>query len=72
MDIKNETHIPSEEFLQIVSGYFDYAGINQPFKKVYITSKNNTDYATILFIFVIAHLPKIFLPQNVGTYSPAK
>ncbi|KAJ8983481.1 hypothetical protein NQ317_014940 [Molorchus minor] len=30
-------------------------------------NKNNLDYAIIFFVFVIAHLQKLFLPQNPGS-----
>ncbi|KAG5888366.1 hypothetical protein JTB14_033503 [Gonioctena quinquepunctata] len=66
MDIKNEKYHPSENLLLSLSSYFDYAGLNQPLNKIYVTSRNNLDYATTLFVFVIAHLQKLFLPQNNG------
>ncbi|KAJ8965671.1 hypothetical protein NQ314_003953 [Rhamnusium bicolor] len=66
MDIKSGKYNPSESFMFSLSSYFDYAGLNEPFNKVYITSRNNPDFAITIFIFVIAHLQKIFLPQNIG------
>ncbi|CAH1180444.1 unnamed protein product [Phaedon cochleariae] len=67
IDIKNERYHPSENFLQTLSSYFDYAGLNQPLNKIYITSKNDLDYSITLFVFMIAHLQKLFLPQNTGS-----
>ncbi|CAH0547854.1 unnamed protein product [Brassicogethes aeneus] len=69
LDIKNEHYEPKEELLFALSSYFDYAGLNNPFRKVYVTSKNNMDYSVAIFVFAIAHLPKIFLPKNTGNFN---
>lgn len=66
MDIRNEKYNPSEALMSSLSKYFDYVGLNEPYNQVYITLRNNANYAITLFIFVIAHLQKIFLPQNTG------
>lgn len=66
LDIKNERFEPTSDLLYTLSSYFDYAGLNNPFKKVYVTSKNNINYSVALFVFVIGNLPKIFLPKNTS------
>lgn len=65
--MKKEQFQPTETFLSALSGYFDYAGMNNPFEKVYIPPSNNDENQSItMFIYVIAHLPKLFIPQNAG------
>ncbi|KAJ8919831.1 hypothetical protein NQ315_006360 [Exocentrus adspersus] len=66
MDIRKETYNPSEDLMFSLSKYFDYVGLNEPYRQVYVTLRNNPDYTVTLFIFVIAHLQKIFLPQNAA------
>lgn len=68
LDISNDKYNPSEKLLLNLSSYFDYAGMNEPFNKVYCTSQNSPNHPITMFIFVIAHLPKIFLPQNLGKF----
>lgn len=65
---KPDVPSPSEELLFTLSHYFDYAGMNNPFSKVYLTAKFRDDFATILFVFVIAHLQKSILPKNSGIF----
>nr|XP_023013029.1 WASH complex subunit 5 [Leptinotarsa decemlineata] len=72
MDIKTEKYHPSEALLLSLSSYFDYAGLNQPLNKIYVTSKNNLDHSITLFIFVISHLQKLFLPQNTGNVKKSQ
>ncbi|XP_050504849.1 WASH complex subunit 5 isoform X1 [Diabrotica virgifera virgifera] len=69
MDIQNDRHHPSENLLESLSTYFDYAGLYQPFNKIYTTSANNLDHSVTMFIFVISHLHKLFLPQNAGNVN---
>lgn len=37
LDISNEKYEPSENLILNLSSYFDYAGMNEPFNKVYCT-----------------------------------
>ncbi|CAG9761136.1 unnamed protein product [Ceutorhynchus assimilis] len=69
LDLKQDNPLPSEEFVHKLSEYFNYAGQNEPFSKIYVTSRNNSDYAITLFIFVLAHIKLVFLPQNLGSLS---
>lgn len=64
--LKPDVPSPSEELLFKLSQYFDYAGMNNAFSKVYLTAKFHDDFAVILFVFVIAHLQKLVMPKNSG------
>ncbi|CAG9860794.1 unnamed protein product [Phyllotreta striolata] len=69
MDLRNDKYNPSENLLYTLSNYFDYAGLNQTFNKIYTTSKNNLDHSITVFLFVISHLNKLFMPQNSESLS---
>ncbi|XP_066254336.1 WASH complex subunit 5 isoform X1 [Euwallacea similis] len=69
LDLKQNNPMPSETAMKQLSAYFDYAGLNEPFSKVYVSSRNNMDYAITIFIFVLAHIKLMFLPQNIGSLS---
>ncbi|CAH1995491.1 unnamed protein product [Acanthoscelides obtectus] len=64
MDMRNKNYEPSEELLSVLSGFFDYTGLNNHPDKVYISAKSKPDYAITMFIFVIAHYSRLFFPQN--------
>ncbi|KAF7278026.1 hypothetical protein GWI33_008946 [Rhynchophorus ferrugineus] len=68
LQIKQDNLHPSEEFMYKISEYFNYAGIGEPFSKIYVTCKNDLDHAITLFIFVLAHIQRLFLPQNSGQH----
>lgn len=57
---ENEIRI-SENFLKELSNYLDYTGLNNPFTKVYLTTKSIEQHAVLIFLFVITNLSKIFL-----------
>lgn len=59
----------SETFLKELSYYFDYTGLNNPFNKVYLTTKSAEEHPTIMFMLVITNLTKIFLVNASGTYK---
>ncbi|XP_057658318.1 WASH complex subunit 5 [Diorhabda carinulata] len=69
IDMETDKYQPSENLLKSFSIYFDYAGLNQPFNKIYTTSNNDRNHAITIFVFVICHLPKLFLPQITGNMS---
>ncbi|XP_044258661.1 WASH complex subunit 5-like [Tribolium madens] len=50
--------------MSTLSHYFDYSGLNNPFNKIYITSKFDNNHYITIFVFVIAHLHKVFFPRN--------
>ncbi|XP_075234737.1 WASH complex subunit 5-like isoform X1 [Lycorma delicatula] len=46
--------------------YLDWAGIGNPFAKIYVTTKNLTYFPLLSFLFVISQLPKMTLDKNIG------
>lgn len=69
-DIKyNKDWNPDEKLLQNLSFYFDYAGINNPFNKIYITSSAHLDYTITLFVFFMGNNMKLFHPGVEGRKS---
>ncbi|XP_030745333.1 WASH complex subunit 5 [Sitophilus oryzae] len=68
IQIKEDDKHPSEGFLFKISEYFNYAGLGAPLDKIYVTSKSELDHSIALFIFVLAHVNKMFLPQISGQY----
>lgn len=62
----NEEFKVSEEFLKELSIYLDYTGLNNPFIKVYLTTKSMNEHPVIVFLFVITHLNKLFLFNKSG------
>ncbi|XP_050294817.1 WASH complex subunit 5 isoform X2 [Anthonomus grandis grandis] len=69
LDLKKGNTQLSEEFMVKLSEYFNYAGLNEPFNKVYVTTRNDKDYALILFLFVLVHVKFMFLPQNLASIN---
>lgn len=63
----NETQLPSEDLLFNLSHYLDYSGLNNPYNRIYITGNSSEDFIAILFVFVIAHLQRLYLPKGTGT-----
>ncbi|KAL3276150.1 hypothetical protein HHI36_020869 [Cryptolaemus montrouzieri] len=66
---KNGNWTPDEDLLYNLSHYFDYAGINDPFNKIYVTLTSQMEYSLTLFVFVIAHLQKLFHPGTLGNLN---
>lgn len=52
---------PTDDFLQKLSQFFDYAGMNNPFNKIYVTVRTKDEYAVVLFLFTISHLLRIYM-----------
>ncbi|ERL87541.1 hypothetical protein D910_04932 [Dendroctonus ponderosae] len=67
LDLKQNQPLPPEDVMKKLSEYFDYAGLNEPFSKVYVPTKNNPNHCITLFLFVLAHIRLMFLPQNLAT-----
>lgn len=63
---EEETPLPSENLLFSLSHYFDYSGLNNPYNRIYITANSSEDFAVILFVFIIAHLQRLYLPKGSG------
>lgn len=68
LDFTNDncTSRPSEELMEKLSQYFDYAGMNNPFNKIYVNAKADGACAFNLFVFTLMHLQKMFLYQTPG------
>ncbi|KAB0792555.1 hypothetical protein PPYR_14514 [Photinus pyralis] len=64
--LNEESSEVSENVLLTLSPYFDWMGMNNPLHKIYITTKPSKEFPTILFIFVIAHLQKIFVFKSTA------
>ena len=43
------------------------AGLNDPFKKIYITTKPLDSFQAVVFLYVISQLPKFAYDPNTGT-----
>ena len=55
--------------------YVEAAGLNEPFKKIYITTKPLDSFQAVVFLYVISQLPKFVYDPNTGTAvrsSPAR
>lgn len=57
---------PPTEYLVELNKYLEWAGIYNPYHKIYVTTKNSHYYALFLFIFTIAHLPKFQYSKNLS------
>uniref|UniRef100_A0A1B6MUI7 WASH complex subunit strumpellin n=2 Tax=Graphocephala atropunctata TaxID=36148 RepID=A0A1B6MUI7_9HEMI len=60
---------PSEDsqLLLEVSTYLDWAGIGNPFAKIYITTKNLQFFSLFTFLFVTVQLGRLQYSKNYGT-----
>jgi len=50
-----------------VSTYVEACGLNDAFKKIYITTKPLDNFPVVTFLYVIAQLPKFAYDQQTGT-----
>ncbi|EEZ99542.1 WASH complex subunit strumpellin homolog-like Protein [Tribolium castaneum] len=66
LDIVNGECAPSEDIMSKLSHYFDYSGLNNPFNKIYITSKFDDNHYITIFVFAIAHFSKLFFLRQLG------
>jgi len=59
---------PEEDnpLLYEVSTYVEACGLNDAFKKIYITTKPLDNFPVVTFLYVIAHLPKFAYDQQTG------
>ena len=48
--------------------YVEAAGLNDPFKKIYITTKPLDSFQAVVFLYVISQLPKFAYDPNTGTW----
>lgn len=64
---KDESPLLSE-----LANYLDWAGISNPFAKIYITTKNLEYFPLLTFLFVISQLPKLHYMKQLGTLLSRK
>ncbi|XP_054285996.1 WASH complex subunit 5-like isoform X1 [Macrosteles quadrilineatus] len=55
------------QLLLEISTYLDWAGIGNPFAKIYITTKNLQFFSLFTFLFVIAQLSRLQYSKTLGT-----
>ncbi|KAK7873803.1 hypothetical protein R5R35_005787 [Gryllus longicercus] len=65
---------PKEEspLLFDLANYLDWAGISNPYAKIYITTKNLQYFPLLTFLFVISQLPKLQYMKQLGTLLSRK
>jgi WASH complex subunit strumpellin len=56
----------SNPLLYELSTYLDWAGISNPYMKIYVTTKNLEYFSVLSFLFVVSQLPKLAHSKNVG------
>lgn len=56
----------SNPLLYELSTYLDWAGISNPYTKIYVTTKNLEYFSVLLFLFVVSQLPKLTYAKHVG------
>ncbi|XP_077300067.1 WASH complex subunit strump [Arctopsyche grandis] len=68
-DMKKST-MPSRFYLDLlpeINKMMQFAGISDPYNTVYMKTVNNNNIAQMMFLFVIAELPKLEYFQNTGS-----
>lgn len=58
--------MPSGELLHELSRYLQWAGLTEPFTQIYVTTKNHSSFADLVFLFLIAYIPKFVYHKNIG------
>lgn len=59
---------PKEDnpLLYELSMYLEWAGISNPYAKIYVTTKNPQYFSVLAFLFVISQLGKLHYAKTVG------
>ncbi|KAJ9583230.1 hypothetical protein L9F63_022420, partial [Diploptera punctata] len=57
----------SNPLMYELSTYLDWAGISNPFAKIYVTTKNLQYFSLLTFLFVVSQLPKLTYAKNVAS-----
>jgi len=57
----------SNPLLYELSTYLDWAGISNPYTKIYVTTKNLEYFSVLLFLFVVSQLPKLTYAKHIGS-----
>jgi WASH complex subunit strumpellin len=59
----------SNPLLYELSTYLDWAGISNPYTKIYVTTKNLEYFSVLSFLFAVSQLPKLTYAKNVGKWT---
>ncbi|ELU12274.1 hypothetical protein CAPTEDRAFT_155968 [Capitella teleta] len=65
---------PSDEnpLMFEMTSYLESSGLNNPFSKIYVTTKKMLYFSICCFLFVISQLPKLSYVKSVGELLPRK
>lgn len=55
------------ELLSELNKYLEWAGIYDPYEKIYVETKNYRNVSVALFLLTISHLPKLIYVKNMST-----
>lgn len=58
---------PDVELLAELNKYLEWAGIYDPYKKIYVKTKNYRNIGVALFLLTISYLPKLIYVKNIST-----
>lgn len=58
---------PDVELLSELNKYLEWAGIYDPYEKIYVETKNYRNVSVALFLLTISHLPKLIYVKNMST-----
>ncbi|XP_053683160.1 WASH complex subunit 5 [Sabethes cyaneus] len=77
LDIKRHTldeskPLPSADMVFELNEYLEYAGLYNPFRKKYISTKSPVYLPLLVFLFVIVHLPRFQYMKNVDSLIAKK
>lgn len=56
----------SNPLLYELSTYLDWAGISNPYMKIYVTTRNLEYFSVLSFLFVVSQLAKLTYSKNIG------
>lgn len=63
---------PDTKLLGEVNKYLEWAGITNPYEKVYVRVKNNRSVTIVLALLIISHVPRIQYIKNVACLTGRK
>lgn len=61
---------PGNPILPEISTYLEAIGLNDPITKIYITTEPLEGLATVMFLFVLYHVPKLGWHEGLATLIP--
>lgn len=60
---------PNEDFVYELSNLLENFGLYNPLEKIYLSTKNITDIASLLFLFVVSQFTKLTYLKTIGKYE---